>query len=134
MKKTPAKSSGYKIESPDSVKTSVLETIVYTYKNIRDIEICIEQPEFTSVCPMTGLPDFGTITIKYRPKNKIIELKSLKLYLLQFRNVGIFYEHVVNHILDNLISVLEPKWLEVSGDFTARGGITTKVKAEYKDE
>ncbi|MBW1812971.1 MAG: NADPH-dependent 7-cyano-7-deazaguanine reductase QueF [Deltaproteobacteria bacterium] len=108
--------------------------MAYTYKDVRDIEICIEQPEFTSVCPMTGLPDFGTITIKYQPKNKIIELKSLKVYLLQFRNVGIFYEHVVNQILDNLVSVLEPKWLEVSGDFTARGGITTKVKAEYKSE
>ncbi|MBW1846416.1 MAG: NADPH-dependent 7-cyano-7-deazaguanine reductase QueF [Deltaproteobacteria bacterium] len=134
MKKSPAKNSGYKIESLDIVKTSALETIAYTYKDVRDIEICIEQPEFTSVCPMTGLPDFGTITIKYQPKNKIIELKSLKVYLLQFRNVGIFYEHVVNQILDNLVSVLEPKWLEVSGDFTARGGITTKVKAEYKSE
>ncbi len=134
MKNSPTQNSGYKIESPDTVKSSVLETIAYKYKDVRDIEICIEQPEFTSVCPMTGLPDFGTITIKYQPKNKIIELKSLKVYLLQFRNVGIFYEHVVNHILDNLVSVLEPKWLEVSGDFTARGGITTKVKAEYKSE
>jgi len=132
MKKSPVKNSAYKIENPDIVKTSVLETISYQYKDIRDIDICIEQPEFTSVCPMTGFPDFGTITIRYRPKDKIIELKSLKLYLLQFRNVGIFYEHVVNRILDDLVSVLEPKWLEVSGDFTARGGITTKVKAEFK--
>ncbi|MCJ7773371.1 MAG: preQ(1) synthase [Desulfobacterales bacterium] len=134
MEKTPKTKSVQKINSADAVKTSILETIAYQYKDVRDIEICIEQPEFTSVCPMTGLPDFGTITIKYSPKNKIIELKSLKFYLLQFRNVGIFYEHVVNRIMDNLVSVLEPKWLEVSGDFTARGGITTKVKAEFKGE
>ncbi len=134
MKKISKTTSIQKIESPDTVNTRLLKTIAYKYKNIRDIEICIEQPEFTSVCPMTGLPDFGTITIRYRPESKIIELKSLKLYLLQFRNVGIFYEHVVNQILDNLVSALHPKWLEVSGDFTARGGITTKVTAEYKGE
>ena len=134
MEKKPKTESVQKINSTDAVKTSDLETIAYQYKDVRDIEICIEQPEFTSVCPMTGLPDFGTVTIKYSTKNKIIELKSLKFYLLQFRNVGIFYEHVVNRIMDDLVSVLEPKWLEVSGDFTARGGITTKVKAEFKGE
>jgi len=132
MKNSTNQGSGQKIESPDIVQPSVLETIEYAYQQTRDIEICIEQPEFTSVCPMTGLPDFGTITIKYLPKNKIVELKSLKFYLLQFRNVGIFYEHVVNRILEDLVSVLDPKWLEVSGNFTARGGITTKVKSEYK--
>jgi len=132
MKNAPSKKPELKIDSPDTVKTSVLETIPYQYKGIRDIEICIEQPEFTSVCPMTGFPDFGTITMKYMPKDKIVELKSLKFYLLQFRNVGIFYEHVVNRILEHLVSALDPKWLEVSGVFTARGGITTRVKAEYK--
>ena len=81
---------------------------------------------------MTGLPDTGCITIKYRPDTKIIELKSLKFYLLQYRNVGVFYEHVVNRILDDLVAVLEPKWMEVTGDFTARGGITTKVTAVYE--
>lgn len=132
MKNAPSKKPELKIDSPDTVKTSVLETIPYQYKGVRDIEICIEQPEFTSVCPMTGFPDFGTITMKYMPKDKIVELKSLKFYLLQFRNVGIFYEHVVNRILEHLVSALDPKWLEVSGVFTARGGITTRVKAEYK--
>lgn len=131
MKNSPPEKPVLKIDSPDTVKISILKTIPYQYKDVRDIEICIEQPEFTSVCPMTGLPDFGTITIRYRPQNKIIELKSLKFYLLQFRNVGIFYEHVVNRILEHLVSALNPKWLEVSGDFTPRGGITTKVKAEY---
>ena len=122
------------IERPDIVKSDVLQAIDYQFKGERDIDIVIEQPEFTSVCPMTGLPDFGTINIKYRPDEKIIELKSLKFYLLQYRNVGIFYEHVVNHILNDLIRVLAPKKMEVCGIFTARGGITTKVSALYKEE
>jgi 7-cyano-7-deazaguanine reductase len=81
------------------------------------------------LCPRTGLPDFGCITICYRPDIKIVELKSLKLYLLLYRNVGIFYEHVVNRILDDLVEALSPKWMEVEANFTARGGITTTVKA-----
>jgi len=120
------------IKSPDSVKTEMLETIEYQYRLQRDIDIVIEQPEYTSVCPMTGLPDFGCLTITYRPDVKIIELKSLKFYLLQFRNVGIFYEHVVNRILDDLVAVLDPKFMEITGDFTARGGITTQVTAVYE--
>lgn len=118
---------------PETVKPDVLETIDYQYKTERDIHITIEQPEFTSVCPMTGLPDMGCISIAYCPDEKIIELKSLKYYLLQYRNVGIFYEHVVNRILDDLVSVLMPKKMEVAGDFTARGGITTSVKAVYEE-
>jgi len=124
----------YIIESPDIVKTDVLVPMEYQYQNQRDIDIVIRQPEYTSVCPMTGLPDVGCITITYRPYNKIIELKSLKFYLLQYRNVGIFYEHVVNRILDDLVAVLEPKYMEVTGDFTARGGITTKVTAVFEGE
>ena len=81
---------------------------------------------------MTGLPDMGCITIKYRPDQKIVELKSLKFYLLQYRNVGIFYEHVVNRILDDLVAVLSPKFMEVVGDFTARGGITARVTAVFE--
>lgn len=122
----------YKIESPDSVKREVLQAIDYAYHSRRDIDITIRQPEYTSVCPMTGLPDVGCITVRYRPDKKIVELKSLKFYLLQYRNVGIFYEHVVNRILDDLVAVLSPKSLEVNGDFTARGGITTQVTAVYK--
>ncbi len=117
---------------PDTVTTDVLEVIDYEYSDRRDIEIIIQQPEYTSLCPRTGLPDFGSIIIKYRPKNKIVELKSLKFYLLQYRNVGIFYEHVVNRILDDLASVLDPKWIEITGDFTPRGGMTTKVTAIYE--
>lgn len=122
----------YTIESPDIVKTDVLVPMEYQYQNQRDIDIVIQQPEYTSVCPMTGLPDVGCITITYRPYNKIVELKSLKFYLLQYRNVGIFYEHVVNRILEDLVAVLAPRYMEVTGDFTARGGITTKVTAVFE--
>lgn len=124
----------YTIDSPEIVDVDVLAPLDYEYKLRRDIEIVIDQTEFTSVCPMTGLPDYGCITIKYRPKNKIIELKSLKYYLLQYRNVGIFYEHVVNRILDDLVSKLDPKWMEITGAFTSRGGITTRVSAVYDEK
>jgi 7-cyano-7-deazaguanine reductase len=124
----------YNIESPEIVKADVLDAIEYGYKALRDVDIIIKQLEYTSVCPMTGLPDVGCITIKYRPDSKIIELKSLKFYLLQYRNVGIFYEHLVNRILDDLVAVLRPKSMEVTGDFTARGGITTKVTAVFEGE
>ncbi|MFH2219797.1 MAG: preQ(1) synthase [Pseudomonadota bacterium] len=122
----------YTTESPEKIDTGLLDPLDYDYHGRRDIEITIEQPEFTSVCPMTGLPDFGCIRITYRPDRKIVELKSLKYYLLQYRNIGIFYEHVVNRILDDLVALLDPKQMSVAGEFTARGGITTKVKAVYE--
>ena len=134
MEKTPEKIRGYDIASVDTITKDVLEPIEYQYQSKRDIEIIIRQPEYTSVCPMTGLPDTGCITIRYIPHKTIIELKSLKYYFLQYRNVGIFYEHVVNRILDDLVSVLLPKVMVVTGDFTARGGITTMVTAEYKEK
>ncbi len=123
-----------RIEKPDTVDPAVLEVLDYAYRSERDIEINIEQPEFTSVCPISGLPDFGRITIRYTPKDKIVELKSLKYYLLQYRSVGIFYEHVVNRILDDLVSVLRPRFMEVKGTFTPRGGITTTTRVEYREE
>ena len=119
----------YTIKEPETVKADILEPI--EYKSHRNINIVIKQPEFTSLCPMTGLPDFGCITVKYRPGKKIIELKSLKFYLLQYRNVGIFYEYAVNRILDDLVEKLDPKWMEVTGDFTSRGGITTQTSVEF---
>jgi len=135
MSVTHEKEIGDAIEKPENVvKKKVLETIAYTYKGRRDIDITIQQPEFTSVCPMTELPDFGRITIKYRPDRKLVELKSLKFYLLQYRNVGIFYEHVVNQILDDLVDVVKPRWMEITGNFTARGGITTQATAVYEGE
>ena len=134
MENSPEKIRGYEIVSVETVSADILEPIKYQYQSKRDVEIVIKQPEYTSVCPMTGLPDTGCITICYTPNQKLIELKSLKYYLLQYRNVGIFYEHVVNHILDDLASVLLPKTMTVAGDFTARGGISTTVTAEYKEK
>jgi 7-cyano-7-deazaguanine reductase len=122
----------YTVDKPDIVTTDVLDPIDYDYKGKRDIVITISQPEFTSVCPMTGLPDFGTIDIRYTPDDFIVELKSLKYYLLQFRNVGMFYEHVSNRILDDLVQVLKPKMMEVTGQFTSRGGLTTTVCARHE--
>lgn len=124
----------YTIKDPDTIKTENLDPIDYIYKSKRSIDITINQPEFTSVCPMTGLPDNGCIIIKYRPDQKIIELKSLKFYLLQYRNVGMFYEHVVNKILDDLVKVVNPLEIEVIGEFTPRGGISSKASAFYKKE
>jgi 7-cyano-7-deazaguanine reductase len=124
----------YSIEKPDSVRAGVLDALDYEYRNRRGITIVIRQPEFTSVCPMTGLPDMGCITITYQPDKRIIELKSLKLYLLQYRNVGIFYEHVVNRILDDLVQTLAPVQMTVVGDFTARGGITSQITAVYRGQ
>ena len=110
-----------------------LETFDNKYPG-RDYTITIVNPEFTSVCPKTGLPDFGTITIHYIPAKKCIELKSLKYYFLEYRSMGIFYETVTNKILDDLVSVLHPKWMEVVGTFTARGGITTTVKTAHSEK
>lgn len=121
----------YQRLDPGTVKTDCLEAIEYAYRGRRPALITISQPEFTSVCPMTGLPDYGTIVIRYVPAEKIIELKSLKYYLLQYRNVGIFYEHLVNRILDDLVDVLAPRWMEVEGRFSARGGISTEVRAGH---
>lgn len=97
----------------------------------RDYEIEISCPEFTSVCPKTGLPDFGTITIRYVPDQRCIELKALKYYLLEFRNRGIFYEQATNQILDDLMAVCGARRMTVVGDFTPRGGIKTTVTATF---
>jgi len=118
-------------ESPDIIITSMLEPILCQYS--RKVDVVISQPEYTSVCPRTGLPDFGCITIQYTPADHIIELKSLKYYLLQYRNVGIFYENAVNRILDDLVSVLKPRDMTVTGEFTARGGISTTVTVHYPE-
>ena len=98
----------------------------------RPYTITITNPEFTSVCPNTGLPDFGTITIHYVPDKKCVELKALKYYFLEYRNRGVFYETVVNEILDDLVAACDPVRMEVIGSFTARGGISTVVKAMHE--
>ena len=119
------------IERSETIDSGVIQVLDYGFKTKRDIEIKIEQPEFTSRCPLSGLPDFGCITIRYTPDDKIVELKSLKYYLLQYRNVGIFYEHVVNRILEDLVARVHPKHMEVLGNFTSRGGITTTAQVNF---
>jgi len=96
-----------------------------------EFEIAISCPEFTSVCPQTGLPDFGEIRITYVPRDRCIELRSLKYYLIGFRNRGIFYEAVTNEILDDLVTACQPRRMTIVGDFSVRGGIKTVVKASY---
>ena len=113
-----------------AVSNSTLETFANPRPE-RDYEIVISCPEFTSVCPNTGLPDFGEIRIAYTPDARCVELKSLKYYLNDFRNRGIFYEHVTNQILDDLVAALQPRRMTVVGDFSVRGGIKTVVTAEY---
>lgn len=98
----------------------------------RDYEIVVRCPEFTSLCPKTGLPDFGEIRITYVPDARCIELKALKYYLLAFRDRGVFYERLTNQILDDLVAACGPRRMVVVGDFSARGGITTTVTASYR--
>ena len=112
---------------------AVLETFENQFPE-REYTIEIVCPEFTSVCPKTGQPDFGTLTFTYVPGAKCVELKSLKLYLQQFRNEGIFYEHATNRILDDLVAVVEPRWMQLVAAFTPRGGIITTVTSEFTAE
>ena len=125
-------------------KPQLLETFPNPYPD-RDYDIHMECPEFTSLCPLGGIegdagdlraleggaPDFATMHIRYVPGAKCVELKSLKLYLWSFRNDGIFYERAVNHILDDLAAAVEPKWMEVVGDFNVRGGIKSVITARF---
>ena len=97
----------------------------------RDYSIEIICPEFTSVCPKTGQPDFGTITFTYIPDRLCVELKSLKMYLQSFRNEGIFYENVTNRLLDDLVAVVQPREMTVLAEFTPRGGIRSNITARY---
>ena len=94
-------------------------------------EIVIDDPELTSVCPKTGLPDFGVITIRYMPDQRCLELKSLKEYLLEYRNLGIFQENIVNRVLEDVVRAARPVWAIVRGDFRPRGGIGTVVEAKW---
>ena len=111
--------------------------IIETFENpypARDYVIETVCPEFTSVCPKTGHPDFGTLTITYVADLACFELKSLKLYLQQFRSHGAFYEHVTNRILDDLVGATKPRWMTIKSEWTPRGGIRTNVFAEYVSE
>jgi len=90
-------------------------------------------PEYTSMCPKTGLPDYGTITIEYEPRRHCLELKALKHYLLAYRNLGIFYENAVNKILHDIVDAVRPEWCVVRGEFTPRGGLTTSIFARWPE-
>jgi len=111
----------------------LLEVFKNEYPN-RDYNIIHSAPEFTSVCPKTGQPDFGKITIEYVPDELCIELKSLKLYLNSYRNDGIFYESVTNKILDDLVEACKPRYMLITSEFNVRGGISSTVEAEYVKE
>ena len=113
---------------PDS--RSLLEVFDNQYPQ-RDYKIEIVAPEFTSVCPKTGQPDYGTITIIYTPDKKCVELKSLKMYLQSYRNAGIFYENVTNVMMDDLTAVLQPRWMKIEAAFPPRGGISSKIIVQH---
>lgn len=108
-----------------------LECFENTYPG-RDYVIETTCPEFTSVCPKTGQPDYGTITITYTPDVLCVELKSLKMYLQRFRNEGIFYENVTNRIMDDLVATIDPRWLKLEAAFTPRGGIRSTITVEHR--
>lgn len=112
-------------------KLKLLEVFKNQYSN-RDYTVTHIAPEFTSLCPKTGQPDFGKITIEYIPNKLCVELKSLKIYLTSYRDDGIFYESVTNKILDDLVSVCKPRYMKITADFNVRGGISSVIVAEYK--
>ncbi len=114
-------------------KTKILEVFVNP-KSERDYTIIHTAPEFTSVCPKTGQPDFATIIIEYVPDKLCIELKSLKFYLNSYRNNGIYFESVTNKILDDLVEVCSPRYMLITAQFNVRGGISSVIKAEYFDK
>ena len=112
------------------LKTPEIEVWDNQYPD-KEYSIQLDVPEFTCICPKTGLPDFAVITIEYSPRKYCIELKSFKMYTIFFRNVGIFHEHLINKMLEDLVAVTKPRWVKIRGVFNPRGGITTTVSREY---
>jgi 7-cyano-7-deazaguanine reductase len=124
-------STKYTPEHARSGIDSPLPSIETWPSQYRNYEITISIPEYTSICPRSGLPDFGTLTIQYLPERRCLELKSLKYYILAYRDLGIFYENAVNRILEDIVRACRPKWAVVRGAFTTRGGMRTTVEARY---
>lgn len=120
-------------EGENAIDTAVLECFGYEYaaRERGAVEIVTDTDEFTSVCPFSGLPDFAKVSITYSPNQKCVELRSLKYYLMSYRNVGIWYEHLVNRMLDDLVAVLEPKRMRIEIACNPRGGLASTVTAEY---
>ncbi len=114
-----------------NLKTPAIEVWKNQYPD-KIYTITLEVPEFTCICPKTGLPDFATIKIEYSPRGYCIELKSFKLYTIFYRNLGIFHEHVVNKIMEDFVRAVQPRWARITGEFNPRGGITTTVTREYQ--
>lgn len=129
------KGSGYEglQKNVRSLKTPRIEVWKNVYPD-KEYTIRLEVPEFTCICPKTGLPDFAVITIDYAPDAYCIELKSFKMYTISFRNTGIFHENVINRILDDFVKACSPRWVKISGEFNPRGGIKTTVTREYMRE
>jgi 7-cyano-7-deazaguanine reductase len=113
------------------LKTPAIEVWKNQYAD-KIYTITLDVPEFTCICPKTGLPDFAVIKIEYSPAKYCIELKSFKLYTIFFRNLGIFHEHVINKVLEDFVKAAQPRWVKITGVFNPRGGITTTVTREYK--
>lgn len=128
MKKSAGGYSEVHAKSGVRAELPAIETWPNQYKGY---EIAIEIPEYTAICPKTGLPDFGTIRLRYMPDKACLELKSLKLYIHAYRNLGIFYENAVNRILQDVVSSCRPVWAIVTGEFTARGGLSSRIEARY---
>jgi len=113
------------------LKTPKIEVWKNQYPD-KEYAINLEVPEFTCICPKTGLPDFAVITIEYSPDKYCIELKSFKMYTIFYRNIGIFHEHLINKMMDDFVSVCNPRWVKIKGEFNPRGGIKTTVTREYQ--
>ena len=120
----------FEFSGPEALTPQVLETFPYEYPS-RDALVEVETAEWSCVCPFSGLPDFGSLVIRYLPSDACIELKSLKYYLTSFRNVGIYQEHAANRVLDDLVACCRPRWMEVVLDYSLRGGIHTVVTVSH---
>lgn len=135
-KASPAKTNrttrlGYNERHARSGIVSELPEIETWPNQYKGYEITIEIPEYTAICPKTGLADFGTIRLKYMPDKTCLELKSLKLYIHAYRDIGIFYENAVNRVLHDVVRACRPVWAVVTGEFTARGGLRSTIEAKY---
>ncbi|HSL16600.1 MAG TPA: preQ(1) synthase [Methylomirabilota bacterium] len=127
-----AEGRSFPFEGVEAITPGVLETFPYEYAG-RDAEVAVSTDEWSCVCPFSGLPDFGTLTVRYLPGGSCIELKSFKYYLTSYRSVGIYQEHAANRVLDDLVRCCEPKWIEVVLDYRLRGGIHTVVTVASGD-
>lgn len=125
----PWEDARFDVDGPEVIAADIIETFPYWYAGSNAV-ITIETDEFVSVCPWSGLPDFARLTIEYVPDEVCIELKSLKYYFLSWRNVGMFYEHIINKLLQDLVDVSQPRWMRVTGDFRVRGGLSTRACVE----